>query len=211
MKRILVCFAVKQEAAPFKPPAGVTVLVTGMGAANVCSTLPTTLDRIKPGAVLTCGFAGALDPSFPIGLVLGESDDPNLQILLKTADVLPRRFLCADKIAVTAAQKEVLWRSTGCDAVEMESGIIHQLCRDRAIACATVRAISDTALEDLPLDFNRLVDSRLHLSPWRLAAAIASNPASVPSLIKLGRNSHTAAKNLAVALAKITSKAICER
>lgn len=205
MKRLLVCFAVKQESAPFKPPAGVSVLVTGMGAANVRSTLPMALERVKPDAVFTCGFAGALDPSLPIGFVLGETADPTLQSVLAEADVPLRRFLCADKIAITAAQKASLWKSSGCDAVEMESGIVHQICRERSIACATVRVISDTALENLPLDFNQLLNSRLQLSPWRLAGAIASNPSSIPGLIRLGRNSGTAADRLASTLNSILS------
>ena len=94
MKRILVCFAVSQEAAPFKPQAGVSVLVTGMGAASVHRVLPQALDREKPDAVLTCGFAGALDPALPIGAVLGETTDALLTELLEQADVLLRRFHC---------------------------------------------------------------------------------------------------------------------
>jgi hypothetical protein len=35
----------------------------------------------------------------------------------------------------------------------MESGILHELCQREGIACATLRVISDSALEDLTVDF----------------------------------------------------------
>ncbi len=205
MKRVLVCFAVFQEAAPFKPLKGVSVLVTGMGAANVHRSLPTVLDCERPDAVFTCGFAGALDPSLPIGSVLGETHDARLNQLLEEADVLLRRFHCADHVAVTAVEKKKLHTETGCDAVEMESGIIQDLCRQRALPCATVRAISDTANDDLPLDFNRLVDGHQRLSALRLAGAILRRPWAIPGLMRLGRHSGLASHNLAHSLARITA------
>ena len=208
MKRVLVCFAVSQEAAPFKPLGAVSVLVTGMGAANVHRLLPTVLDRERPDAVFTCGFAGALDPALPIGSVLGDTNDTQLTSLLEEADVLLRRFHCADHVAVTAAEKRDLRSKTLCDAVEMESGVIHDLCRQRALPCATVRAISDTANDDLPLDFNQLVDERQRLSALRLAGAILRRPWAIPGLMRLGRHSGLAAHNLAHSLARITAAAL---
>jgi nucleoside phosphorylase len=208
MKRILVCFAVSQEAAPFKPALGVHVLVTGMGASNVELGLPCALDRERPDAVFTCGFAGALDPVLPVGALLGATGDSRLGGIMEDADVLLRRFHCADRIAVTAAEKRVLHALTGCDAVEMESGHIQRLCRLRSIPCATIRTISDAAGDDLPLDFNRLLDSRQRLSPLRLAAAILRRPSSIAGLVRLGRHSKLAARNLALALSHITADAL---
>ncbi len=208
MKHLLVCFAVSQEAAPFKPLPGVAVLVTGMGAANVHRLLPPVLDRERPDAVFTCGFAGALDPALPIGSVLGQTTDALLTRLLEEADVPFRRFHCADRVAVTAFEKGKFHVETGCDAVEMESGIIHDLCRQRAVPCATVRAISDMAADDLPLDFNRLVDGQQRLSALRLAVAILRRPWSLPGLMRLGRHSGLAARNLSHSLGRITGAAL---
>ena len=208
MKRILVCFAVSQEAAPFEPLPGVSVLVTGMGAANVHRLLPPVLDRERPDAVFTCGFAGALDPALPIGSVLGETHDAQLTLLLEEADVPLRRFHCADHVAVTAHEKKKLQVESGCDAVEMESGFIHDLCRQRTLPCATVRAVSDTANDDLPLDFNQLVDEQQRLSALRLAGAILRRPWVIPGLMRLGRHSGLAARNLSYSLGRITAAAL---
>ena len=80
--------------------------------------------------------------------------------------------------------------------------------RQRALPCATVRAISDTANDDLPLDFNQLVDERQRLSALRLAGAILRRPWAIPGLMRLGRHSGLAARNLADALGRITAAAL---
>jgi len=67
----------------------------------------------------------------------------------------------------------------------MESRAIHAVCRERGILCATVRVISDTANEDLPLDFNRLFKPDMSLDYSKLAWAIAKSPGKIGALLKL--------------------------
>jgi len=110
------------------------------------------------------------------------------------------KFYCAEKVAVFATEKWELWQSTGADAVEMESGVIAQICRDENIPCATVRVISDAAGEDLPLDFNALMTADEKIDFTKLASSILKNPARIPRLIKFGRQTNEAAKKLSEAL-----------
>ena len=74
---VLICFAVKEEAAPFRRevPPDVTVLVTGMGPAAAEHAVNTILSAHDWRFVLTCGFAGGLDPALPLGAVLCDADD----------------------------------------------------------------------------------------------------------------------------------------
>ena len=206
---VLVCFAVKEEAAPFQRelPAGVETLVTGMGAAAAERVLKARLSERDWSLVFTCGFAGGLNPALRPETVIFDADEsfPLHQALLD-AGALAAKFHCAERVAVTAGEKTALRERTGADAVEMESGIIRRLCRERGIPSATVRVISDAAHEDLPLDFNELIGADGKLNPLKLAAAVACRPHKIPALIALGRRSASAAGRLAAVLHAVLAR-----
>ncbi len=173
----LVCFALPDEARAFREQVATrtdaSILITGIGKRNSGHSFNKALETSLPAAVFTCGFAGGLNPALSIGDVVFETGKEELQKLLLGAGAKPARFFCATLIATTVAEKEELRRTTGADAVEMESEIIHEICRARGIPCATVRVISDTAHEDLPLNFNKLSKPDQSLDFGKLAWAIA--------------------------------------
>ncbi len=202
-RSILVCFAVKEEAAPFlrQLPAGVETLVTGMGAAAAERATRPRLAAREWDLVLTCGFAGGLNPALRSGTVVFEADETfPLRQAIQAAGADPVGFHCADRVAVTAVEKTQLRARTGADAVEMESGVIRRLCRERGIPSATVRAISDAAHEDLPLDFNALMKADGTLNFGQLLGAILRRPQKIPALIALGNRSKSAAARLTAVL-----------
>lgn len=206
---VLVCFAVKEEAAPFRRglAPNVTILVTGMGVAAAARAVKARLAEREWSAVLTCGFAGGLNPVLPIGVVLADTDEGfPLRAALLAAGAQPGSFHCAEHVAVTAFEKTMLRERTGADAVEMESGVIRRLCRERGIPSATVRVISDTAQEDLPLDFNALVNADGKLSLGKLAGQVLRRPRKIPALIALGRHSKLAARRLAAVLRAVLAR-----
>ena len=204
---VLVCFALPEEARPFqkrapKAPA-LRVLVTGMGSRNTERSLAAALAGSKPSLVLTCGLAGGLDPALAPNTVLFETDDSSLAARLSSMGLRAAHFHCANRIAVTAEEKATLRRETGADAVEMESGCIHAICRQHGVRCATVRVISDTASENLPLDFNALATPELKMDFGKLALALAKSPGRIPALLRLQRRVSGAAKALADKLVTI--------
>jgi adenosylhomocysteine nucleosidase len=207
----LVCFALKEEARAFqKLSAGdrsVAVLVTGMGKENSRRALLARLKEVTPAFVLTCGFAGGLSPELDIGDVLFNSDDPNLRARLTAARAQPAKVFCATRIATTVAEKAELRRTTGADAVEMESAAFVEVCGARGISFAMVRAISDTAHDTLPLDFNELSNPDLSLNFGKLAWTIAKSPGKIPALLRLQKNSNRAAGRLAEVLIKVLRSA----
>ena len=199
---LLVCFAVKEEAAFAWPlpltKGGWEILVTGMGRRNASTRFHDALARFDPGRVLTCGFAGALNPELKVGDVLFDEDfDAGFGEALRSLGAKPGKFYCSARVAVTATEKAGLFRTTGADAVEMESAVIRTLCRERGIPSATLRAISDAANEDLPLDFNALMTSEQKISTPKLFRALLKSPRAVPRLLELQRNTRLAARRLA--------------
>ena len=204
---VLVCFALKEEVAPFRKIAagksGVSILITGIGRDNSRRFLVNQLAQSTPHLVLTCGFAGGLDPALKIGDVVFEPQDVSLREKLLRVGARPGKFFCAARIASTAAEKKKLRDETHADAVEMESAEIHALCRERGIPCVTVRVISDTAHDDMPLDFNQLSKPDMSLDYGKLAWAVAKSPGKIRALLKLQKETMLAAGKLAQALAGI--------
>lgn len=200
---ILVCFAVKEEAAPFRRslPAGVETIVTGMGKLAAERAITPVLDQRKWSFVLTCGFAGGLNPALRPETVIFEADAsfPLRQALLDSG-AIAASFHCAERVAVTAVEKTALRERTGLDAVEMESGVIRRLCHERGLPSATVRVISDAAHEDLPLDFNKLVRPDGLIHNGKLARTVLHRPHKIPALIALGARTKSAAARLAAIL-----------
>jgi nucleoside phosphorylase len=207
---ILVCFAVPEEAAPFRqtmanrPDSPPDILVTGMGATNARRGLLDALQAraLAPKLVLTCGYAGGLDPALPRGTVVHDADpEAGLTTVLAHAGSRPATFHCATRVAITPQEKAELRRKTGADVVEMESAVIRQLCRERGIASATVRVISDAAEDSLPVDFNQLMTPDMKLQFGKLAAVLIRSPSSIPGLLRLRRHTLDAAQRLATVLA----------
>jgi hypothetical protein len=205
--RSLVCFALKEEAAPFRKlhprRPDVVVLLTGVGCKNSEKSLRDLLKQHSPASVLTCGLAGGLDPALKVGDVVFATTDRFLRDLLLKAGAKPAGFFCSPTIAATAAAKKELRRTTNADAVEMESDVIQEICRLRGIPCATVRVISDTANEDLPLDFNQLHDPDWNLDYGKLVGAIARSPGRLGALLRFRKQINFAAGRLAETLARV--------
>jgi adenosylhomocysteine nucleosidase len=241
----LICFALKEEAAPFRKipagKAGISILLTGIGRQNAEKSLREFLNSCRsrgdetqikkeletphvvsyePNLVLTCGFAGGLNPDLKLGDVVFElpltpslSPSDGERVSARTGEGLvakllaggakPAKLFCADRIATTVAEKKALRDETGADAVEMESAAIHAVCHERGIPCATIRVISDTANEDLPLDFNALAKPDKSLDFGKLFLAIAKSPGKIGALMALQKKTKFAAERLADVLIEI--------
>lgn len=201
---ILFCFAVKEEAKFVQTRNSARLLVTGMGQKNAAAQLRDELASTRPSLVLTCGFAGGLHPELKLSDIVFEADaESGLAEKLLALGAKQVRFHCADCVAVTRAEKEALWKSTGADAVEMESSIIRKICREQNIPSATVRVISDAAGEDLPLDFNALMTPDYKINFAKLALKLVGAPQKIPQLMRFQKQTIAAARRLADVLNQI--------
>jgi nucleoside phosphorylase len=191
----------------------VFVGLTGIGpeaaAARICDlTWCEDLDLC-----ITSGFAGALRSEFQIADILAARevvpDKPRAMALGRRVTSTPRllriaeacgarvvdRFYSSPSTVRTAQEKAAL--RDAAEAVEMESFEVLAEAFVWIPEGVALRAISDAADEDLPLDFDTVVNEDGDLSVARLAGQIIRKPSAIPGLVRLGRQSGEAAKKLA--------------
>jgi adenosylhomocysteine nucleosidase len=199
---VWLCFALRREARWVRVP-GATKLVTGMGPANTQRALAQALAKARPAWALSCGFAGGLNPRWAAGAVLFDaSETPALAARLVAAGAHPARFCSVAHVVVTAAQKRALHQATGADAAEMEAEAVRAVCRSLGLPSATVRAISDPADADLPVDFNRFMTNSHRLDYIRLLIWLATSPSRLKGVLRLRRQCRLAARNLGEVLTR---------
>jgi adenosylhomocysteine nucleosidase len=171
------------------------------------------IDAHSPELVVAAGLAGALSDDLAVGhfLVADEitaTDGTRLAVdgarafaagaSEKWSDCLHvGRLLTVDHIVRTADEKRALHRQQDALAVDMESLIVAQVCRERGVRFQGVRVISDDAATDLPPEVLSLFGASKF---FRLGAALGAawhRPAAVKDLWQLRDRAHQAAERLA--------------
>jgi adenosylhomocysteine nucleosidase len=185
----------------------VTVLLTGIGgesASKAILSIPLELHDV----CISSGLAGSLDTALQPGDIVvartaetldratKSASDASLVELAAARGAKPVNVsLTSEKIVATAEAKEDLSRQGSI--VEMETAHILSAATQQHVPCVAVRAISDGADEDLPVDFGRILDSHGHLKMGGLLKEVGLSPYRIPLLVQFGRQSRAAAKSLA--------------
>ena len=185
----------------------VTVLLTGIGGENADKAMQTLPIEMHDVCIST-GLAAALDASLKPGDVVvartAETLDQKLRIESDSALVdfavscgarAVNISLTSEKIVATADEKQELSRSGSI--VEMESSHVLTAAEKHHLPAVAVRAISDAADEDLPVDFGRIMDSRGHLKYDGLLKEVGLHPYRLAPLMKFAGQSRAAAGSLA--------------
>jgi len=209
----------------------ITALVTGMGDASALAM--DLMMKMADGdqyfdVCISSGLAGALAESLaveeinaPLGLVVeqrhtdlgsdrmevdAELRDQALAHGAKCTDCL----LTIDQVLVKTSQKKIC--ASKAQAVDMESFQIVKQASAWGARPVVIRAISDSAGEDLPIDFNLTLSGEKQVSVAKVILQLAKNPLILPSLVRFAKQSRRAAAALAnflekyvPALAKVAS------
>lgn len=178
----------------------------GMGSARAVAGLAVLRQALPVRAVAVCGVAAALDPALAVAdLVVADGVLDAAGTCLRPrplAAPVPARWppfrsaylLTVDRVLVTAAEKRAVAHAAAAD---METFGVARAAEKSGLWWCALRAVSDTAADDLPLDFNRCTgpDGQLRMSC--LLRDLLARPAAVPGLLRLGANTARATNVLA--------------
>ncbi len=195
----LIVASEARELAQIRPRSGWSLLVSGPGSRLVSEALHARALRDKRAVdgILSVGFCGALDVRLEIGDIVISGDE-----IQSSRPFVRGEILSSDRVAVTAAEKRALRERTGAIAVEKESAAAAAKAREWGVPFRCIKVVSDTAREDMPVDFNQYRDAAGRFSHGRIALAALRRPfTTIPALLRLERNCREAAKKLGEFLA----------
>lgn len=183
------------------------VLLTGVGFANARRAMRTAL-AWGPDVCISSGLAGSLRAEIGITQVCAArevveletgskmSADPELLSMagMFKATVI-EKLLTSAEMVLSAEGKSRLGKMA--EAVEMESFAVMSEAAAARIPSIAIRAISDAADENLPMDFSKVLDESGSVRASSVAREIARAPHKLTAVIRLARRSSAASKRLA--------------
>jgi adenosylhomocysteine nucleosidase len=185
----------------------VVVAESGTGRARARRAAQALVDAHCPNWVLSCGFAGSIQPEVKVGQIvvadrLLAADRPPVQIDLKMpAD--PARglhvgaILTTDQIVRTVKEKQSLAEQTGALCVDMESHAVAEFCRDQGLRCLAIRVMTDDLSRDLPPEVMSVFGSTGAVRMGAVVGALWKRPSSYQDLLQLREVATQAAEKLA--------------
>lgn len=198
----------------------VVVVISGVGQLAAARATQALIAGHRPSWVVSAGFAGGLDPQLRKGDILMadslvNSDGRRLAMDLKidpqTIAANKRLHIgpCAasDTILHRPSDKEALGRRSGALAVDMESWVVGDVCRQAKTRFLAIRVISDAVGDELPIEVETL--SRQATTASRVgaaASAIFRRPSSVKDMLKLKEDALVLSDRLARFLAGVVEQ-----
>ncbi len=204
----------------------ITAIVTGMGTQSAARAMDLMMkladDNRHFDICISSGLAGALQD----GLIPGDIIAPEVLIAEKKhaelasdqllVDLELRERACesgaistdclftTEAVMVKAHHKRTC--SSRAQSVDMESFDIVKEANAWGARAVVLRAISDTAQEDLPINFNLALSKKSQISLVKVIGQLMRNPLALPALLRFGRQSQLAAKRLAKFLDEYVQK-----
>ncbi len=183
----------------------------GPGAAAAREAAKSLVDRRVSGLV-SFGFAGGIDENIEAGTIVLASEirsgrqgslptnDQWRRALYKTicddVSVIEAPLAAVDEIVAKTSEKTRLRYKTGAVAIDMESLAVGETALAAGVPFIAIRAISDPALQTLPIMAADAVDHNGKLKPWRIFWSLIRQPGQLGELRRLAANTRAATNSL---------------
>ncbi|MEI8311619.1 MAG: hypothetical protein WCH98_12765 [Verrucomicrobiota bacterium] len=208
---IATVFALEFESAGFRAIQArslrTSVWTLGVAGLRSAGALRRMIENSRPEIIVSAGFSGALQPELKLGdIVVGEnfSDPRVLRSIPSLQHFRTGPIITVPDILADSAAKRQLGANSGALAGDLESAHIHQVCLDAGIPMLSVRTISDTLDQDIPIPGSVLIDPETGKSdPAAIFRYLFQHPAKVAQFAKLISDARAAQQSLAKALATI--------
>ena len=185
----------------------VAAVESGPGIDNAARATRALLDGHAPRWVVACGFAGGLQAGMGVGDVVvadgvrnlrgGEFAAPPGMMSDPARRLHVGRFVTADAIVRTVAEKRDLAVAFDAVAVDMETYGVAAACRDAGVRFMAVRAVTDDLSADLPVEVHALLAATGAKRVGATLGSLWNRPASAGDLWRLREKAVLAADRLA--------------
>jgi adenosylhomocysteine nucleosidase len=182
--------------------------VSGVGAEDAAAATRHLVAGHRPRVVVTAGFAGALDPDIPRGVVMqpslamNDGDGPTIDLVRPAGTPTPLTIVSVGVVVASVEAKRALAARTGAHAVDMETYAVAKAATESGLPCLGIRVISDDAHHALPREVAGLSAVRSPLG--RLGAALGAvgrRPSAALDFWRLWEHAVVDSKSLAAAVA----------
>ncbi len=185
----------------------IAVVESGTGQARALRAVQALDDAHRPRWIISCGFAGALQPGVKVGQMLVPNrfvspGQPDLHVEV-TMPHQPERGLyvgglvTVDHIVHTIVEKKSLGEQFESVGVDMESYAIADYCKKQHRRFFAVRVFSDDLSVDLPKEVLSLMGPTGAVRFGAVIGALWKRPSSAQDMWNLREQAITASEGLA--------------
>ena len=202
-----------------------TLVESGMGFGNASRAAGMLISDGQPALLISTGFCGGITPELQAGdvvvaekiIIMNESGFEEVPVLLSG---IGRTFIAQQAAAGARAFGGVFVSSAVITSkahlsgllpgycpnqvVEMESGAIALIAAENNIPLLALRAVSDTAAEELGFSLDEFCDPDMRgIKPYRVLLTVLRKPLIIPQLARLFCSSRRAAESMTAALPRL--------
>ena len=198
---------------------------SGVGFDNAARAAEMLIRDGHPDLLISTGFCGGIVPELQAGDVVvakniiianevGFEEIPVLlssigQIFVARQEAIGKRVVGGAFVSTSAimSKKRLAGMLSGQypnPVVEMESGAIAVIAAEHNIPLLAIRAVSDSAAEELGFSIDEFCDPDMRrIRPYKVMLTALRKPCIIPQLVRLSCSSRKAAESITAALSRL--------
>jgi adenosylhomocysteine nucleosidase len=201
------------------------LVASGMGFGNAARAAEMLILDTHPDLLISAGFCGGIEPERQVGDVVvaqkivianvGGIEEIPAQLssightfvehqVAMGKQVVGGTFVSTSAITSKKHLAGMLPDHYPGPVVEMESAAIAMAAAEHNIPLLAIRAVSDTAAEELGFSLDEFCDTEMRrIRPYKVLLTVLRKPHILPQLVRLGFSSRKAAESLTGALSRL--------